>query len=152
MADVIGSLPGNTPYVLCVLRPSRERDVDQAMVPRLVASLGGGWNGPLDTEGYSVIAGHTGARPALIRSSERPFRTSVRLGALAIQVRMDSWLPSDTIRRAGFGHVIANHRHALAIDRGLSLVAWPPGALPVTAYEGGLYADQPRYVLSKSRE
>ena len=37
---------------------------------------------------------------------------------------MESWLASDTIRRMGFGHVIAARRHTLIVERGVSFVAF----------------------------
>ena len=35
---------------------------------------------------------------------------------------MESWLAADTIRRMGFGQVIAARHHTLIIERGVSLV------------------------------
>ena len=58
---------------------------------------------------------------------------------------MESWLPTDTIRRAGFGHVVVNRRHALTIERGVSFVALGPFNEPVlTVYRGSLFAPIPR--------
>ena len=37
---------------------------------------------------------------------------------------MDSWLASDTIRRMGFGHVVAARQHTLIVERGVSFVAF----------------------------
>ena len=37
---------------------------------------------------------------------------------------MESWLAADTIRRMGFGHVVAAHRHTLIVERGVSFVAF----------------------------
>ena len=61
---------------------------------------------------------------------------------------MESWLPFDTIRRMGFGHVVANRHHALVVERGLSFVALDGTGNPIrTAYLGGIFAPQPRYVI-----
>jgi hypothetical protein len=59
---------------------------------------------------------------------------------------MDAWLPAETFRRGGFGHVIRNREHALALERGLSLVWWNDGGVPSEPiYAGGLYAQTPRF-------
>ena len=59
-------------------------------------------------------------------------------------------LPADTIRRMGFGHVLVDRRHVLTLDRGASFVALGPAAAPlVSAWAGGLYAPQPRYVIRR---
>jgi hypothetical protein len=58
---------------------------------------------------------------------------------------MESWLPADTMRRAGFGHVVANRRHALTLERGVSLVLLgPDGQTRGMAYASGLFAPLPR--------
>ena len=64
---------------------------------------------------------------------------------MRLDVRMESWLPADTIRRAGFGHVVANRRHVLTLERGVSLVLLgPDGRLRGTHYASGLFAPLPR--------
>jgi hypothetical protein len=61
---------------------------------------------------------------------------------------MESWLASDTIRRMGFGHVIANHQHTLIVERGVSLVTFGvDGAATRTAYESNIFARQARYLV-----
>jgi len=61
---------------------------------------------------------------------------------------MESWLPFDTIRRMGFGQVVANRHHALVVERGVSFVALDATGSPVrTAYQGGLFAPQPRFLI-----
>ena len=63
---------------------------------------------------------------------------------MRVDIRMESWMPADTIGRAGFGHVIANRRRAMALDRGVGFVALrPDGAPAMTAYAAGLYATLP---------
>ena len=42
----------------------------------------------------------------LVESQDRPYRVRVTIEPFDFDVRMESWLPTDTIRRAGFGHVI----------------------------------------------
>ena len=63
-----------------------------------------------------------GARPAGGPAIRRPFRERFRLDGVELDVRMESWLPTDTIRRAGFGQVVVGRRHALTLERGVRLV------------------------------
>ena len=60
---------------------------------------------------------------------------------------MDAWLPSDTFRRGGFGHVLRGREPVLFIERGASLVWFSANGSPVVAYAGGLYAPQPRFSI-----
>jgi hypothetical protein len=63
-------------------------------------------------------------------------------------IRMESWLAFDTIRRMGFGHVIANRHHALIVERGISFVAIDSSGRAVhTAYAAGIFAPEPRYLV-----
>ena len=72
------------------------------------------------------------------------------IGSLKLDVRMESWLPTDTIRRSGFGHIIVNRRHVLAIDRGISLVALAGSGTPLlTEYRSGLFAPVRRWVVNR---
>jgi len=66
----------------------------------------------------------------------------------SLTVRMDSWLPSDTFRRAGFGHVLRGREHVMIIERGISLVWFGPAGVPSQPfYWASLYAVQPRFRL-----
>ena len=65
--------------------------------------------------------------------------------AFDLDVRMESWLPTDTIRRAGFGHVVGNGRHELTIERGISFKALGTADIPL--YESGLFAPMPQILL-----
>jgi hypothetical protein len=146
LREKIASLPPGTPYVLTVMNSYRETPLDPAEM-REVASLLG-LDGGLPAGRYVVVAGRTGAPPALIQAGMRPFRASTELDGRRVEVRIECWLPSDTIRRMGFGHVIADRRHVLAIDRGASFVTLTPqGTAGVVAWAGGLFAPQPRYVI-----
>ena len=82
---------------------------------------------------YTVVVGRVGERPVLVESQDRPYRVRARLEPFDFDVRMESWLPTDTIRRAGFGHVIVNRKHVLTLERGISFVALGPGGDPSTA-------------------
>ena len=64
---------------------------------------------------------------------------------------MESWLPPDTMRRAGFGHVIANRTHVLTLERGVSVVTLGASGRVVQAtYASGLFAPLRRHVLRKA--
>jgi len=61
-------------------------------------------------------------------------------------VRMDSWLPFDTFRRAGFGHVLRGREHVLTLERGVSLVWFGRDGGPSRPYyAAGVFAAEPRY-------
>jgi hypothetical protein len=94
---------------------------------------------------YTVIVGRVGERPTLVESQDRPYRVGVRIDSFDFDVRMESWLPTDTIRRAGFGHVIVNRAHTLTLERGLSFVAVGPNGGPF--YASGLFAPIPQHVI-----
>ena len=73
------------------------------------------------------------------------YHQSLRLASQLDFSFFDTWLPTDTIRRSGFGHVIADRHHVLTLERGLSFIALVPGGYPT--YAGGLFAPIPRYLL-----
>jgi hypothetical protein len=95
---------------------------------------------------YTVIVGRAGERPVLIESQDRPYRVRVRIEPYDFDVRMESWLPTDTIRRAGFGHVVVNRKHVLTLERGLSFIALGPGGGPI--YGSGLFATPAQRILT----
>ena len=81
-----------------------------------------------------------------MRGEARPYRLRAQIGDLALEIRMESWLPADTIRRAGFGHVVVNHAHVLTLERGVSFAALgPDGRAQVTGYASSLFAPEPRF-------
>ncbi len=150
LSDVIAHVPRGAPYVLCLLQQSPEFPTDRDDVQHAARTLSGV---SLHEAAYNVVAGLAGRTPRFIAATGRPFRRTVRLGEMALDLRMDAWLNTDTIRRAGFGHVIANGRHALTIERGVSFVAFDTSGRPiVTAYAGGLFAPQPRYRVSLAQQ
>jgi len=140
--------PG-TPYVLCVLTPPREEHLDAATLQEVLEMLTGG-HAPSDSSGaYRLVAGLVGEAPLVTRSSANPFREQFRLLGDPFTVRMESWLPSDTFRRAGFGHVIRGHHHVLTLERGVSLVWFDRNARPSTpVYAASLYAPGQRFRIS----
>ena len=98
---------------------------------------------------YAAIAGVTGQAPALDVQSTRPFRQRLRIDQTDVEVRMDSWLTFDTIRRMGFGQVIAARHHTLIVERGVSFAAFDAAGRPLrTAYASNIFAPQPRYLVS----
>jgi hypothetical protein len=100
---------------------------------------------------YVAIAGLVDQAPALIVDSASPFHRTIDLDNVQVQVRMESWLDFDTIRRMGFGHVIAGRDHTLIIERGVSFVAFDSyGRAMQTAYAANIFAPQPRYLVLPS--
>ena len=112
---------------------------------RGAARTGGSVNLP-DMRNYIVVVGRVGERPCWSESQDRRTAFGVTIEPFDLDVRMESWLPTDTIRRAGFGHVIVNRHHVLTLERGISFVALGPrGRHRRTA--PGLFAPIPRYRL-----
>jgi hypothetical protein len=156
--EISGLAPG-TPYVLCVLTPPREERLEPALLRAAVDMLThgripAGLRIGDDTDSgaaarYQVMAGIAGESPIVARADDSPFRMSFRLLDDRFTVRMESWLPSDTFRRAGFGHVIRGREHVLTIERGVSFVSFDRAARPSNAvYAASVYAPGPRYRLS----
>jgi hypothetical protein len=152
LAEAVNDLPAGSRYVLCVLGPTPEFPLDRDALAKTVRALTGGADVPVPNADYFVVAGQAGAPPTLIRHSDRPFREHVTLDGLPVEVRMESWLAFDTIRRMGFGHVVANRRHSLILERGVSFVALEADGHPrETAYAAGVFAPQPRYLVLSSK-
>ena len=149
LLDAVAGLPSGTPYVLCVLTPPREEQLDPAMLRTALDMLTGGHIPSWSTGPYQLIAGMTGDAPAITRSAEYPFRQDFRLLGDPFTVRMESWLPSDTFRRAGFGHVIAGREHVQILERGVNLVWFDRNARPSEpVYAASLYAPGARFRIS----
>ena len=142
----VAQLPRGTPFVLALLRAYRDVPLDADELAAIVAALTG-QTATLPTTGvYTVMVGRAGERPILVRGELRPFRLRMALAGMDVDVRMESWLPADTMRRAGFGHVIVNRRHALTIERGVSVVAFGEhGRTRLAGYASSLYAPEPRF-------
>jgi hypothetical protein len=148
LTDTVRDVTPGTRYVVCVLRPSRDLRLDAADLAGALQSLAGGRAVELPTGDYTAVAGVAGAAPALVTSSEFPFSRRVTLDGVAVDIRMESWLAADTIRRMGFGHVIAGRRHTLIVERGVSLVTFDAqGSALRTAYAANIFAPQPRYLI-----
>ena len=146
LREQVTRLPRGTPFVLALLRAYRDVPLDVAELTGIVDALTG-HTATLPTDSvYTVMIGRTGEPPALVRSELRPFRLRMSVSDMNVDVRMESWLPPDTIRRAGFGHVIVNRRHVLTLERGVSVVALGEnGRTRLAGYASGLYAPEPRF-------
>ena len=131
--------------MLGILRPDREYPLDPIGLQSAWSWLTGGSANLPDMRSFVVVAGRVGDAPLLVRASDQPYRLNTTLESFKLDIRMESWLPTDTIRRAGFGHVIANRQHVLTLERGVSFVALSPGRH--TAYANGIFAPIPRYLL-----
>jgi hypothetical protein len=141
-----GLAPGAR-YVLAVLKPSREFTLDAADLARAVARLTGGRLTSMPEGDYSALAGLVGQHPVLTLGAARPFRRRVSLNGVPVDVRMESWLNADTIRRMGFGHVIAARRHTLIVERGVSFVTFDQSGRSIrSGYTAGIFAPQARYL------
>ncbi len=141
----VRALPPGAPYVLGMLRPDWEFPIDNSELAEAWAWLTGGSTQVPEPRNFVVVAGHIGEAPMLFHSADEPYRVRARLASFDLDIRMTSWLPTDTIRRAGFGHVIVDRKHALTLERGLSFVALVPGGY--TAYGASLFAPIPRLRL-----
>ena len=163
LIEEISALAPGTPYVLCVLTPPREERLDPALLRRALDMLTRGHippalridatNGSATAARYQVMAGIAGETPTVTRADDYPFRMSFRLLDDPFTVRMESWLPSDTFRRAGFGRVLRGHEHVLTLERGVSLVWFDRRERPSNpVYAASVYAPGPRYRLTTTTQ
>jgi len=159
LIEEIGALSPGTPYVLCVLTPPREERLDSELLRSAVAMLTrdriptGLQIGAVGENGtgrrYQLMAGVAGEAPIVARAEDSPFRMDFRLLDDRFTVRMESWLPSDTFRRAGFGHVLRGREHVLTLERGVSLVWFDRNARASNPiYAASVYSPGHRYRLS----
>ena len=148
LSAIVRDLSAGTRYVLCVLRPLRELALDEAEIATSLRTLVGGTPMTLPPGAYAAVAGQIGARPRLTVSSDSPFRERISVGGVSVDIRMESWLAADTIRRMGFGHVIAGREHTMIVERGVSFVAFDDRGRPIrTAYASNIFAPQPRLLV-----
>lgn len=147
-AEKLAALAKGTPYALAVLRPDSEFPIDAIELQRIWQRLEPSGAPVPPINGYTIVVGRVGQRPNLFRTALRPYRATTAVGPLTFDVRMESWLPTDTIRRSGFGHVIVNRRHALTLERGISFLALQDsGALLLSEYHSSLFAAPQRFIL-----
>jgi len=150
LLDVVAALPSGTPYVLSVLTPPREEHLDPSQLAAALTTLTGNRAPPLTGDAFQVVAGLAGDAPVLTRSADRPFRADVRLLDDPFTIRMESWLPTDTFRRAGFGHVLRGRERVQILERGGNLVWFDRSAQPSSLYFASLYSPAVRYRISSA--
>ncbi len=152
LADLARDLPAGTRYVVSVLRPVSESPIDEADLRDALQLLTGGRVSAIGEDGYAAVAGLIGEDPVLVMPAARdPFQTSVRLNGVDVEIRMESWLAFDTIRRMGFGQVVAARQHALIIERGVSFVAFERDGRPLRrGYAANIFAPERRYRVTRA--
>jgi transmembrane protein TMEM260 (protein O-mannosyltransferase) len=151
LSETTGRVAAGTRYVLCALGASRDPTVDRSELDRAVARLAGAAIA-LPPDDYVAVAGLAGQAPLLVAASDSPFDRRVDVGGVDVEIRMESWLRSDTIRRMGFGQVVAARHHTLIVERGLSFAAFDErGRAQTTAYAGNIFAPEARYLVRLAR-
>ncbi len=147
LAELAGGIPRGTRYALCIVKQSRDMPIDRADLAAAMRSLGAGAL-PDALPAFVAIAGVTGAPPTIVALADRPFRRVVAIDGTDVEFRMEAWMTSDTIRRMGFGHVIAAREHTLIVERGVSFATFDEKGSPTrTAYFSGIFALPPRYLI-----
>ena len=150
LSTVVERIPRGSPFVLTLLRPLREFPLDVDDVHAAMRVLGGVQDRLADSSQYALLAGIVGEPAVVHETSDRPFTLAFDLAGDQFQVRMDAWLPADTFRRGGFGHVLRGRQRLLFVERGLSLVWLDRDGRRRVHYAGGPYAAEPRYRISAS--
>jgi hypothetical protein len=111
LSNTTRDVPDGTRYALCVLKPSRDMSLDADDLARAIQQLGGPDALMRPQADYFAMIGVKGRRPEVLVESNLPFSQAVKVDGVPTEIRMESWLSSDTIRRMGFGHVIAARQH-----------------------------------------
>lgn len=153
LTETVSRIAAGSPYVMTILTPLSDYVFDAEDMTTALDELAGGAQRLSGSEPaatrlrgrYQVVAGIAGEKPVLQMSADQPFSRDVVLGGDTVHVRFDSWLPFDTFRRGGFGHVVLGHERILFIERGVSLVWLRRDGRPAVAYGANAYAPQPRY-------
>jgi hypothetical protein len=142
------AVPTGAPYVLSVLTAPREEHLDPDTVAAALRTLTGGSTEGAAGTAFEIFGGVAGEAATFHRAADRPFTDRMQLLEESLTLRIDSWLPWDTFRRAGFGHVLRGREHVMIIERGVSLVWFGRGGVPSQPfYWAGLFAAQPRFRL-----
>jgi hypothetical protein len=143
LAETVGRIPRGAPYAMTILTPLPDYALDEDDLTGALRALTG--RSRRENGRYEVIAGVAGETPRLHMATDRPVVRDIMIAGDRLRVRLDSWLPFDTFRRGGFGHVLLGRKRILFIERGVSLVWLQRDGSPEVAYAGGVYAPQPRY-------
>jgi len=144
LTDRVAQIARGTPYVLTLLEPTPDERLNTEDFDAAVTMLAGA-EAPRRSAARFQIWGGVAGEPAVFHDeSGRPFRTQFSILGDRFSVRMESWLPFDTFRRAGFGHVLRGREHVLTIERGVSLVSFDRADDPTVTYAAGLYAPPTR--------
>jgi len=152
LLEKIRMLPAGTRYALVLLRPLREYSIEPGMMLQIAGALTSSAIQSWPGDDYVAMAGVTGRPPDLIRGESAPWAARITIDGLPVDIRLDAWLAFDTIRRMGFGSVIAGRRRALIVERGLSFVALDgDGAARRTSYAAGIYEPIARFRLEPVR-
>jgi len=148
LTEVVRDLPPGTRYVLCVLKPSRDLPLDEDDLSAATAALTGASLVTAKRD-YAAIVGTVGNAPAFSLAADVPFTRRIDVAGVTVEVRMESWLAFDTIRRMGFGQVVAAHHHTLIVERGVSFAAFDAQGRPIrVAYRSNIFAPQHRYLVA----
>ncbi len=150
ISDAVRALAPGTRYALAVLKPTKDYALDRADLDAALRLLSSS-EIAIPSGDYAVMAGVVGQAPSLVTAADFPFTVHVSVSGVPVDVRMESWLAADTIRRMGFGHIIAAHRHTLIVERGVSFVAFDQEGSPLaTEYAAGLFARPRRHLIGTS--
>lgn len=147
MLAYASGIPRGALYVLTLLAPTRDEALDDGDVVDTFSALTGGRVRPLRHGVYEILLGRAGQPPLLHRSESRPFRQHLQLPEGPVEIRMDGWVPFETFRRAGFGHVFHHRRSVLTVERGVSLAMFDRRE---AFYTAGVYALHPRFRIPSS--
>jgi hypothetical protein len=148
LAEIAERIPRGAPYVISLLTPAFDEPFDAAAFDEALDVLTGSRRIGRGQSPYAVWAGVAGEKPAFHRAADRPFRESFSIAGDVFTVRLDSWLPFDTFRRGGFGHVLRRREHLLTLERGVSLMWFQADGVPALTYAAGLYAPKPRFRIA----
>jgi hypothetical protein len=135
---------------MALLEPTGGEAVDEGDFGEAMAILGGPSAPRRSSAYFQVWAGASGEPGVIYQQSNRPFRSTFPILGDRFSVRLESWLPFETFRRAGFGHVLRGREQVLTIERGVSLVWFESDGSPAVSYAAGLYAPKARVRIPAS--
>lgn len=149
ITDRVATVPRGTPFVMALLEPAGGDVLNTEDFDRALALLAGP-SARRSRARFQIWAGVSGEPGAIGHQSNRPFRTAFSVLGDQFSVRFESWLPFETFRRAGFGHVLRGRERVLTIERGVSLALFESDGSPVVLYAAGLYAPTARLRIPAS--